>query len=110
MPCLTCDLAWEEQARISQTSREQTVHYNAFCTGVLEGWQEILAFAPNLAPYKPNPKDPRMLVANFLPTRKGGSTWFDVQVDYSTEVDVSSNPLSQPAQIKIKSVKRMIPA
>ncbi len=110
MGLLSCDLDYEEDARIEQTRREWRAFYKVLMSNVNDGPREILNALPKLQPYQPHPKDPAALVAEFWPQRIRGTNFHDLQVRYSTDVDVEQNPIGLPAQIEIDSVTRMIPA
>lgn len=110
MSLIRCDLADEEEARITQTAREYTVWYKAFLSKQTDGVREILLGAPKLNVYSPHPVDPEALVAEVFPKRIRGTNIFDLQIRYSTDVDFAASPLAQPAEISIESVLRNVPA
>lgn len=110
MSLVSCDLDWEEDARIMQTSREWRAFYKVLMSHVDDGPREMLTALPKLNPYAPHPKDSFALVAEFWPQRIRGTNFWDLQVRYSTDVDVALNPLRAPAVIEIDSVTRTIPA
>src|SRR5262245_24632977 len=105
MSLLYCDEAWDEETRIDQTNREYIRYFKAQCSAVADGAKEILLGRPDLAPFQPHPKDNAALVSEFFPKRIPGSTLFDIQVTYSTEVNVTDNPLAEPAKITIDTAE-----
>ncbi len=110
MSLLSCDLKWEEEARIEQTRREWRAIYSALLSNIADGPREILMGAPYLAPYQPHPKDSAALIAEFWPKRIVGTNFWDVELRYSTDVDIVANPLAMSPVITIDSVKRELPA
>jgi hypothetical protein len=109
MGVLSVDTAWEEEARIEQSSREWRAGFKVLCSDVNDGPKEVLQGCPTLAPYQPHPKDPAALVAEFWPKRIKGSNWHDLEIRWSTDVDVSTSPLTLPPVITIDSTTRSIP-
>lgn len=111
---VSCDLAWEEEARVTTTGSERIAWYKAFCSSVYDADREILlgahAISPRapIVPYDSDPLNPARLVAECYPRRISGSTWFDVQVTYSSDVTIEQNPLNEPAAITIKGQRREV--
>ena len=110
MSVISCDLKWEENARIEQTRREWNAMYSVLMSAVDDGPREIYQGLPKLQPYQPHPKDPQALVAEFYPVRLPGTNFWDLSLRYSTDVEIAASPLALPAVISIDSVKREIPA
>ena len=94
---------YAEEARVEQTRIECIRRFRAFCGYTTDGAPELLAARPDLAPYKPHPRFTSCLVDKFIPIRVDGTSLWNVEVDYSTEVQLpeNNNPLSEPAIITI---------
>lgn len=108
---LPYDVKWEEEARIMQGSREWRAFIQVECTKVDDGPRELIMKLDNFAPYEKHPKDGDALVNLFYPKRKtAGSNWWDIEVTWSTDVDVTANPISMPAEWTLDSEIREIPA
>lgn len=110
MGVVSADIAWEEEARFEQQSREWRSQYKVLMSRIDDGPKEMLAGLPRLNPYQPHPKDSDALVSEFFPRRMKGTNFWDLDIRWSTDIDVSSSPLAEPAQIDIQSVSRTIPA
>jgi hypothetical protein len=110
MGVLSCEPTWEEEARFEQTSREWREWYTVYCASATDGPREIFMGRPGLTPYSPHPQDPQALVAEWFPHRleRGTNVWL-LELRYSTEVDVTQNPLSMPPVITIESQIREVP-
>jgi len=108
---LPYDVKWEEEARIMQTAREWRAWIQVECSQVDDGPRELSIALPKFAPYSKHPKDGAALVNLFYPKRKtAGSNWWDIEVTWSTDVDVTGNPLAMPAEWTLDTEMREIPA
>lgn len=107
MALVSCELAWEEEARTTTTGSERIVWYKAFCSSAFDGDKTILLGAHSvnppapIVPFDSDPIFPARLVVESFPKRISGSSWFDVQVTYSTDVPFDQNPLSTPAEVTL---------
>lgn len=113
MSLLSLDPAWEEEARIQGTSHEWRAWLKCIMSRDDDGPREILQDprGAKFAPYQPHPKDPDALVSEFYPRRDapGANVWL-VEVTFSTDVDVTSNPIGMPAVVTRETQLREIPA
>lgn len=108
---LPYDIKWEEEARIQQAAREWRAWIQVECTKVEDGPRELCIALPAFMPYKEHPKDPAALVSEFYPKRlAAGSNWWLCEVTWSTDVDVSGDPLGMPAVITMDTEMREVPA
>jgi hypothetical protein len=110
MGVVSYDIAWDEDARIEQQRREWRATAKVLMANLTDGGFEMLMGLPKLNPYQPHPKDQAAFVNYFFPKRIPGTNYWDLEVRWSTDVDVSINPLAAPAQIPIQSVARQYPA
>src|SRR6185295_5443199 len=110
MSLVSCDLAWEEEARFRQTGREWRAFYKVLMSRIDDGPLEILNGRPDLAPYQKHKKDTAALVSEWYPRRIVGTNFWDLELLYSTDVEQTGNPLNIPAQITIQSNIREVPA
>lgn len=107
MSLLACDLAWEEEARTTTTGSERIAWYKAICSSAFDSDKTILLGAHSVSPPAPivpfdqDPIFPARLVVECFPKRISGSSFFDVQVTYSTDVPFDLNPLSTPAEVTV---------
>lgn len=107
------DYRWEEEARIQQTQVEWRAWLNVIMARDDDGPAEMARdprFVPFL-PYRPHPKYAKALVKECYPRRseRGANVWL-VEVTYSTDVDVTQNPLGMPAEISLDTELRDVPA
>jgi hypothetical protein len=110
MSLVSCDLAWEEEARFRQTGREWRAFYKVLMSRVDDGPLEILNGRPDLAPYQKHKKDTQALVSEWYPRRIVGTNFWDLELLYSTDVEQTGNPLNIPALVTIQSNIREVPA
>ena len=102
---------WEEEAHITQTGREWRAWITAEATKVDDGPREMIYAFPQFMPFKPHPKDPDALLKDFYPKRlEKGSLFWLCEILWSTDVDVTSDPLGMPAAITMDTELRDVPA
>lgn len=114
MGILSLDLSWDERARIQQQHREWNAVYKILMSNITDGPREMLEGMPfqgtDLRPYAVHPDDPAALVAEFMPQRLTGTNVWDLAIRWSTDVDISTSPLSAPAQVQTDTVLQEVPA
>jgi hypothetical protein len=107
MALISCELAWEEEGRTTTTGSERIAWYKAFCSSAFDSDKAILTGAHSvnppapIVPFDPDPVFGARLCVESFPKRISGSSWFDVQVTYSTDVPFDENPLSTPPEVTI---------
>jgi hypothetical protein len=99
MGLIWCQDAEPEEWTI-EANRKDCIRYLKAQTGVNDSYTAILRGRPDLAKYQPHPADDSLMVTRFHPVRAALGFW-DITVDYSTEVDDqrATNPLDRPAVI-----------
>lgn len=110
MGVVSCDQMYEEEARWEQTAREWREFWKLGMSGINDGPAEIARGRPQFLPGQQHPKDPSALVVEWWPQRIRGTNFWDLQLRYSTDVDVAGSPLSVPAAVTIDSNLRAVPA
>jgi hypothetical protein len=110
MSLKSCELSWEEEARIEQTRREWRALYTVEMSDVADGTREIYMACPKLQMYQPHAKDKAALVNEFAPKRRAGSNFWDLWMRWSTDVEVALDPTQEPPVIDMDTVEREIPA
>jgi hypothetical protein len=113
MGLLWIERAYEEEGEDGQGTEETIERYRLEMDDVKDGKKEIRdavsrpnkmsdGTAPPLTPYSPHPDndtDQQIFVKTFRPVRQAaGSNIWDLEITYSSEVDLPDNPLNEPME------------